>query len=98
MYVVVSWKPIPPLKACQYGSQTLYGTDHSRVARLKTWYVPAGVAYPLMPVRITVGPHTTAPPRTAQAVCWVRSTQIVSAGPGTAHLACSAAVPLVAIR
>src|SRR5690242_3490372 len=51
-----------------------------------------------MPVRITVGPHTTAPPRTAQAVCWVRSTQMVSADPGTAHLARSASVLLVAIR
>src|SRR6266511_145373 len=49
------------------------------------------------PVRVTVGPKTTAPSRTTQTVCWVRSTQAVRPAPAP-HLACSAAVRLTAIR
>src|SRR5689334_1313355 len=46
---------------------------------------------------MTVGPHTTDPPRIAHAVCWVRSTQMVNPEPAE-HFARSVAVWLVAIR
>src|SRR5688572_30216126 len=98
-YVVVSWKPMPLVKCCQYGSHTLYLIDHSRMFRSLTLYVPAGVAYPRNPVRTTVGPNATEPSdRITHIVCSVRSTHAVSAVAPGAHFARSPACRLAAMR
>jgi hypothetical protein len=73
---------MPRWKCCQYGSHTSYGSDHSRLVRLLIRYVPAGVRYPRMPVRVTVGFMITLPPRIAQTVCNVRLTQMTVPAPG----------------